>query len=558
MVRPSWELVEQSRAESVQQVLEILLRNRGLGPSFLTCSLKDLEPHLNMCGMSEGAALMARHLFKGHKVVLVADYDCDGVTSAAQMSLFLRDIGYTNYEVVIPCRSEGYGMPERAVEENSDARLFVLLDCGTSDVKSIAKASATNADTLVIDHHEVPEGGPAPATIFINPKQPGCPSQFKEFSSAGLTLLFLTRLRKAINGRFPTPRLGAKYLSLATVGTVADIVPLLDGNRILVRSGLRYLNASSYPPLRGVVQASGLSGKTLTAGHIGYYVGPRINAAGRVADARIAYDLLTADQPEEILRLARELNRLNAMRQAEEDAVLRQVRERFDKGKAGRRTLVMGGPAWHAGVVGVVAAKVQQELLYGPAIILSMDEANGQARGSGRSIPGFDIHAAVKKCDDLLLKWGGHKMAVGMTVALDRMDEFADRFEEVAREYPANLFVPKAKADMELDLDLVSDELVGLLKDMEPHGMGNPTPVFAARGIRVSIQKTFGREQGHLRLVAGGRIDAVFWKGVRHYQARPWHADDFLDIVFQVEWDDYRRKPLLNVKDIGNLFGKTN
>jgi single-stranded-DNA-specific exonuclease len=504
--------------------------------------------------MDEGAALMASHLAKGHKVVVAADYDCDGVTSAAQMSLFLRDIGYTRFEVIIPRRSEGYGMPERAVEEHPDAGLFVLLDCGTSDLESISGASAAGADTLVIDHHELPEEGAAPATVLINPKQPGCPSRFKEFSSAGLTLLFLTKLRKAIEGRFVKPRLGGKYLSLAAVGTVADIVPLLEGNRILVRSGLRALNGSPHSPLQGVARTAGLTGKPLTAGHIGYYVGPRINAAGRVADARTAFDLLTAEQPGEIMRLARELNRLNQKRQAEEDAVLREVRDRFDKGQTGRRTLVMGDPRWHAGVVGIVAAKVQRELLHGPTIILSVDEANGVARGSGRSVPGYDIHGALKRCGDLLVKWGGHKMAVGLTVSLESLEPFAERFEQVAREYPATLFTPKAKADMELDLDLVTPELVGLLKEMEPHGMGNPTPVFAARGIRVSIQKAFGRDGDHLRLVAGGRLAAVFWQGARRFQAEPWGEQDLLDIVFHLEWDDYQRKPLLNIKDMGRLF----
>jgi single-stranded-DNA-specific exonuclease len=554
LIQPSWQLVRESKAGSTQQVVDVLLENRGVGPSFFNCSLTDLEPYLNICGMDEGAELMASHLINGHKVVLVGDYDCDGVTSVAQMSLFLKDIGYGNHEVIIPHRAEGYGMPAWAARKNPDAGLFVVMDCGTADVKPITEARQAGADCIVIDHHEVPKEGAAPATILINPKQPGCTSVFKEFCSAGLTLLFLTRLRKAIRGKFETPRLGGKYLSLATLGTVADIVPLLEGNRILVRTGLTSINRRTYSPLEQVVQVSGLSGKMLTAGHLGYYVGPRVNAAGRVADARVAFDLLVAEQPDEMGRLARELNHFNVRRQSEEESILKDVRQRFTDMRAQKRTLVMGDCGWSAGVVGIVAARIQRELHYGPAIIFSVDESGGVARGSGRSVPGFDLHGAVKCCEDLLLKWGGHKMAVGMTVSLDRLDEFAERFELVAGEYPAELFLPKAKVDMELDLHMVTPELVRLLKKLEPHGMGNPTPVFAARGTTVSVQKVFGKEGGHLRLLVGGRIGAVFWKGGFHRQSMRWHENELLDVVFQVEWDEFRRAPVLNVKDIGHLF----
>jgi single-stranded-DNA-specific exonuclease len=554
MIRVQWQVLEETQATSVEEVIEILLTNRGVAPSFLSCALKDLEPHLAMQGMDEGAELMARHLCAGHKIVLVGDYDCDGVTSVAQMSLFLRDIGYRNYEVVIPVRTEGYGMPERAVVDHPDARLFVIMDCGTLDVKAVTMARDLGADCIVIDHHEVPEEGLAPATVLINPKQRACLSPFKEFCSSGLTLLFLVRLRRAIQGHFSAPNLGGKYLALAAIGTVADIVPLVEGNRILTSCGLSCINKGTFMPVSRILDTAGLSGKTLTAGHIGYYVGPRINAAGRMAEARLAFDLLTAESSDEITRLTHELNRLNAARQHQEDVILKEIRQRFADEREGKRTLVMGDPKWAAGIIGIIASRIQQELRFGPTIVFFMDEQKGIARGSARSIPGFDIHAALGGCSDLLLKWGGHKMAAGMTVSLDLFEAFARRFEEVAQQHPADVFVPKGKIDAFLDIDLVSRKLLDGLKQLEPHGPGNPTPVFAARNIRVSIQKAFGRDQNHLRLRVGNGIGGIFWRGVRHYESGQWRDGEYVDVVFQVEWDDYSKKPVLNIKDIGHLF----
>lgn len=555
MIRTKWQLLEETRPTSVQEVMEILLKNRGVGHSFLCCALKDLEPYMTAIrGMDEGAELMAKHLSAGHKIILVGDYDCDGVTSTAQMSLFLRDIGYSSYDVVIPVRAEGYGMPERAVREHPEADLFVIMDCGTLDVTPITMARSRGADCIVIDHHEVPTEGLAPASILINPKQPGCISRFKEFCSSGLTLLFLVSLRKALQGSFSSPNLGGKYLALAAIGTVADIVPLVEGNRILTKCGLSCINKGAYMPIRRILDSAGLSGKTLTAGHMGYYVGPRINAAGRMADARTAFDLLMAEDQQEIKRLAQELNRLNALRQHQEDTILGEIRERLTGEDAGKRTFVMGDPKWAAGIIGIVASKIQQELRFGPTIVFSIDEATGIARGSARSVPGFDIHAALGECGDLLMKWGGHKMAAGMTIALDLIQAFANRFEEVALQHPPEIFIPKGKIDARLDIDLVSPSLLEALKQLEPHGMGNPSPTFVAQKTRVTIQKAFGRDQSHLRLNLGNGTSGIFWKGVRHYQSGHWRDGDLADVIFQVEWDDYYRKPVLNIKDLGHLL----
>jgi single-stranded-DNA-specific exonuclease len=548
---PRWEISFKEPVRSVPDVVRVLLENRGIEGSSLQQSLKDLESHLCILGLEEGAELMARHLRAGHKIVLTGDYDCDGVTSVAQMALFLRDIGYSNFEVIIPSRSEGYGIPMRAVKEHSDASLFVALDCGTQDVEPISMAVEMGADCIVIDHHEVPLKGVAPATVLINPKQATCTSLYKEFCSSGLTLLFLAKLRRALGESAREISLGGKYLALASIGTVADLVPLTSGNRILTQYGLKSINARSYPPLEQIALSAGLAGKVVTSGHLGYYIGPRINAAGRMAEATIAFELLLCERPEDIARLAQDLNRLNVQRQEEENRILETIRIRILRDDPGRRTVVLGDKDWAAGVIGIVASKVQQELHYGPTVILSFDEEAGLARGSARSIPGFDIHKALKACEDVLVRWGGHKMAAGMTISLNRVDEFAERFEAVAWEWRPEVFIPRRQVDMILDLSLVSKSLCEALKELEPHGLGNPAPTFGAAGVHIEGFKTFGKDRAHLRLRANG-VQAICWRGAKRLENL--REGQRLDLVFQLEWDSYSNGPLLNIKDLGEFF----
>jgi single-stranded-DNA-specific exonuclease len=553
MIRGQWEITGKSKPTSADGILEVLLQNRGLDSSFLNGNLKDLEPHLFMSGMDEGAALMAKHLAAGNRIVLIGDYDCDGVTSVAQFVHFLKTIGYDRYEVVIPQREEGYGVPLRAIHLNPEASLFVATDCGTHDVPSVSAALDLGADFIVIDHHEVSENRVAPATVLINPKQPSCPSPFKDFCASGLTLLFLARLRRALDGKFPLPRLGGRYLSLAALGTVTDLVPLVGANRILTKNGLASMNTKAYLPINKLVEAAGLSGKVLTAGHISYYLGPLINAAGRMAQAGLALDLLVAEREEHAGELARQLNRLNAGRQHQEEQILSRVRERYAlEEHAMRRTLIMGDPEWPHGLVGIIASRIQQELHYGPTIVFSIDDKTGLARGSARSIPGFDIYSALKSCKPLLLKWGGHKMAAGMTFEQRSLGAFSKRFEEVANTYPAQIFIPRRKVDVEIDLDLVSPQLFSTLQKLEPHGPGNPLPTFAARNIQVTVRKLFGRERKHLRLNLNNRVDGIFWRG-EQYLPKDLPNNVPMDLIFQIQWDDFHGRPVLNLKDMGRV-----
>lgn len=553
--RTKWEVLTAGNPSTIEEVIESLLKNRRVDRNFLDGALEDLEAHLAIRGMHEGAELMARHIRRGSKIVLVGDYDCDGITSLAQLSLFLREVNHKRFEALIPRREEGYGIPARVLSEHPDLDLLVALDCGTQETVSIGEVRSRGADCIVIDHHEVADMGTAPANVLINPKHPTCPSSFKEFATAGLTLIFLAQLRKTLaNGGSPKPSLGGKYLALSAVGTVADLVPLVSGNRIIARHGLKSLNGRTFPPLNRIIEVAGLGNRTLTAGHLSFSIGPRINAAGRVADPLIAYDLLTARDDDKVRRLTAEVNRLNSIRQHQEEQILNEVRVRHSLMPSGRRTLVMADPSWPHGLVGIIASRIQQEMHYGPVVILSVDEARGTARGSARSVPGFDMHSALGQCSGHFIRWGGHKMAAGLTLEIDEIEAFTEDFEQLARTAPAEDFIPRGRIDVILDLGLVGSDLYEAMKLLEPHGPGNPLPVFGARNVRPTFVRAFGKDRDHFSVEIGRGLYGILWRGGRKAPPGRFNGVETMDLAFSLDWDHISGRTVLNIKDFGNLL----
>ena len=553
--RARWKVISPKTPSTVEEVVPILLENRNVDSSFLNGSMGDLETFLDTRGMKEGATLMSRHLRRGNQIVLIGDYDCDGITSLAQMALFLRDIGYSPYDVVIPHRNEGYGFPLRALEEHPRAKLYVALDCGTSDADVIEEARSRGADVIVLDHHEVPGQGAAPASVLINPKQPQCSSSFKQFASAGLTLLFLAQLRRVLPQAFPPPALNGKYLTLAALGTVADVVPLLDANRILVQGGLKCLNGRSFEPMNALMRQAGLWNRpALYAGDLAYYLGPRINVAGRMDEPLLAYELLMSRSSREAAPLARRLHELNALRQKKEESILRSIATGLKARQAAGRTLVLGDPSWPHGLVGILASRLQRDLHYGPTVIFAIDEKKGVAKGSARSVPGVNIYEALRECADVMLKWGGHEQAAGMTIEAHRLEEFALRLEEVIQAYPHHHFIPEKKVDAIIGMDLISPALLEALEPLKPHGMGNPAPTFGIQGASIHRARPFGQEGHHLRLKLDGGLSAIFWRGSELFEHHSMNDGGPQDLAFQVERDPFQGKPVLNLKDLGRLF----
>lgn len=547
-----WKMLSDRIPRSIEEVVEVLLENRNLeSVSFLDSKLSDLQAYLNILNLDEAAQKTVEHLSRQHHVLLIGDYDCDGISAAALLSLFLRDIGYCRFDVILPTREEGYGIPARAVSDFGDTDLVITMDCGTMEVEPVAALRANGSDVIVLDHHEVSEQEQAPATILVNPKQPGCPAPFREPCSAGLVLLFLTRVRRYLNGQSPRPKLDGRYLALAALATVADMVPLVEANRIIVQAGLRALNQGKTPALEQLRNSAGLSQQELKASHIAFQLAPRINAAGRLADPLLAYDFLMAQDESYAALLAGKLEQLNLERRRLEREAIAEIERRLEREGyryGERRSLVLGDSKWNPGLVGILASRVQQRLHYGPVIVCSYDRQLGLARGSARSVPGFDLQQALAACDSLLTRWGGHKMAAGLSLPLENVAAFQKRFEQVARQSDPQFLVPEDRVDMELDPGLVSEGLLDALAALEPFGMGNPAPLFMARGKSISIRRTFGKQGMHLDLLVDGRIPAVFWNGASRAQRLLNEGQAIVDLVFDLDWDAYHKQPRLRIK----------
>ena len=556
--RVRWGIASPHKPGSPKEVLEILLAARGFDSAWLSAGLECLEDDARTIRNLDLAALtVADHLLKRDKIVLAGDYDCDGLTSIAQVALFLKRLGIRDFVAATPAnRAEGYGMPLEPVQANPDARLFLVFDCGSFDVEAVAAARRQGADVVVIDHHAIDDPSRlAPATVLVNPRHPECPSRFKDFATAGLVLLFLSRLRRALE-----PKLGrallidGDYVALAAVGTVADMMPLVAGNRALVRHGLEMLTRGRFLPLQALRAVAGLGGRPLKASHIGFQIAPRLNAAGRVGDAQTALSLLLADDPGEIEALARALDLLNRQRQQQVEeisvAMLGQVAALPE-----RSSVVLADESYPLGINGILAQHVVREVGR-PAVVLQILPEEGVATGSARSVPGVNLHAALCRCADLLDRWGGHAMAAGLSVPLERLEIFRERFESVVRESETEAHGGAEWADMELEPALVTPELLEALERLEPHGVGNPTPRFALRGQKITGVRTFGRgpRGPHLEIGLPAGLSAVRWQGGG---ACAWKAGDQLDLVCTFGWNDYQGCPQAIVQDFGpELFDR--
>jgi single-stranded-DNA-specific exonuclease len=574
--RTRWVLQTATKPRSVAETIELLLTNRGLDPGALVCRLDDLETHAHAIrNMGEAAELVARAIRAHQSIVLAGDYDCDGLTSLAQIALFLRAIGHDDFVAVTPAsRADGYGMPIEAVRANPGAALFIALDCGTFDVEAVTLARAQGADVVVIDHHEI-EGlaGLAPASVLVNPRHPECTAPFKEFATSGLVLLFLARLREALglrpangsesaaalqrptNGKASTAaapaqsmKLNGDYLALAAVGTIADMMPLRSANRTIVRHGLDALNRGAHPALQALRAVANLVGRPLNAGHIGFQIGPRLNAAARVADARIALDLLLTQDGREINRLANELDGLNRQRQQQVEEIMTRLADEL-AAMPERRTLVFADPDYPLGVNGILAQRAMREA-HRPAIFLQTFPDAGVATGSARSIPGFNLYSALHECADLLERWGGHAMAAGLTLRLANLATFRDRLEAIGQRSAPEIFTPTERVDVEIDASLVTRELLDALRSLEPHGMGNPSPKFGLRDQRIVACRRFGSgaHRDHLELTLPAKLRAVYWGGAKSFSPT---LGATVDLVCSLSWDDYRGATQLDVKDAG-------
>lgn len=513
--------------------------------AFLSDALTDLPDPFLMKGLSAAVERLAVAIARGDAVTLYGDYDVDGVTSTALLSTVLAQLGL-EVGTYIPHRlGEGYGLNLKAIERlaSEGTKLLVTLDCGITSHAEISRANAMGMDVIVVDHHAVPETMPQ-AVAVLNPLQPGCDYPTKWLCAGGVTFNLCMGLRKHLRERgFFTGRKEPnlrQHLDLVALATVADVVPLTQANRILVTHGLVELSRANRPGIRALKEVAGIAGEAVTSGHVGFRLGPRINAAGRLDDASVGLKCLLAPDLATALPLARALDSANAERQLIERAMLHEAIELASGAVArGARGLVLSSPQWHPGVVGIVASRLV-ERFHRPTVLIGVHE--GLGKGSARSIEGFHLYDALAASSRHLTRFGGHRAAAGLSIDPQRVPEFARDFEAVVSQRLAESdLVPRCRIDARVRLEEIDEGAVNALGRLAPFGMGNPEPVFAvshaAATGRTLENKTVG-EPGHLklRLSMAPALDVIAF---RQADKAPLTQGP-IDLAFKVGLDEFR------------------
>lgn len=527
-----------------------ILLNRGLATAddiqaFLDPSLERLNPPFGLPDLEAATARLGRAVRRREAVAVYGDYDADGLTATALLYQFFQELGLPCFAYIPDRLTQGYGLKTQGLKElAAQARLLVTVDCGISDAAQVAWAREQGLEVIITDHHEVPPELPE-ALAVVNPKRVGHDYPFGELAGVGVALLLALGVRAELRaeGWFRShrePNMRA-YLDLVALGTAADVVPLVGENRILVHQGLKVLEESRRPGIIALKEVVELEGKPISYQDVVFRLAPRLNAAGRMGQARCALELLLSDDLAQARVQARYLHNLNRQRQALEEEVLKQARKLIrQSGLESRPVLVLSKEGWHPGVIGIVAARLAEEY-YRPVALVSLE--NGRGRGSARSIEGFHLFQGLHACRQTLLKYGGHQAAAGFELAAENLSALQDLMEqafcEQLGEKPPR---PTLKVDAEAELGELDRAFYRHLETLRPFGPGNPMPVIVCLEVECLGSRVVGGKHLKVRLAQSGSIleaiafdqagshpmsgtlDVALGTRVSHYQGRT-HPD---------------------------------
>ncbi|MBM4264751.1 MAG: single-stranded-DNA-specific exonuclease RecJ [Deltaproteobacteria bacterium] len=510
---------------------------------FLSSSLRaDLPSPFEMADMKPAVARIVGALEKKEQIAIWGDYDVDGTTGASVLVSFLRELGAAPIYHVPHRIDEGYGLNTEGLRRLKDGGvdLVVTVDCGISNAHEVAAARAFGLDIVVVDHHQTPAELP-PAIAVVNPHRKDCAFPDKGLCAAGLAFYLVIGLRAKLREAGWFAQSGdpdiRRYLDIVTLGTIADMVPLKGVNRTLIKRGLVELAGSTRAGVVALKQVANIQNGSVTAGQVGFQLGPRINAAGRVDYGIKVVELLTTDSAETALRIAQELDENNRERRAIEAEVLSQAlaqaEERIDGGD--RYSLVLGGEGWHPGVLGIVASRIV-ERFHRPTVVVGIDGAMG--KGSARSIRGFHMVEAFRRCAEHLEKFGGHEYAGGLSVKAEKLPDFAEGFEIVARSCLApDDLSPLLEADAQLDLADIGLPLLQQLEILKPFGVGNPEPLFVTSQLEVCERKPFATGVRFRYRQNGRFINGVFFGDGDCLAGEPGSRVDVAHRLSENEWN---------------------
>ena len=541
---------ELAEALSLPEVACRLLLIRGYASAedaklFLRPRLDMLHDPLKFLSMDKAVDRLARAVRDQELVFIHGDYDVDGISSTTLLTRAIRVLGGKAMPFIPRRIEDGYDLSDAGVDAAiaAGAKVVVTCDCGTSAVSPVARLCKAGIDVIVTDHH-LPGGELPDCLAILNPKRTGCGYPDKDLAAVGVAFKLALALARAL-GRNENFIWG--MLDLVALATVADVAPLRGENRVFVRYGLKVLADTQNVGLRALIRAAGLSGKPLTAGRIGFILAPRLNAAGRLGHAIRGVELLLSENEHEANTIARELEELNNKRQELDHATLEQARERvLQLDLDDTFGIVLADESWHPGVIGIVASRLVEE--FGrPTVLIALSGDEG--KGSGRSISKFDLHGALGQSREFLLRFGGHRAAAGVTIARDKVNDFAARFNDVAKSLltPEDL-VPEIRVDLEVNIDGMDERLESLFRHFEPFGIGNPSPVLLARNVTLAAPpRLVGKDGLKVVLDMGtGSLDALGW-GFAH-RAAEFQAGSKVDIAFRLERDEYRGQSYLQAR----------
>ncbi|KUO59314.1 single-stranded-DNA-specific exonuclease RecJ [bacterium BRH_c32] len=542
---------------NISNSLAALLIQRGVtnffeAKSYFRPSLDLLHDPYLMDGMAIASARVLKALTDNEKICVYGDYDVDGTCSAALMYLFLKELGADVFTYIPNRITEGYGISKMSIDiiKEKNTSLIISVDCGITAVEEIVYGNELGIDTVVCDHHQAKDVLP-PAFAILDPIKPGCNYPFKHLSGAGVAF----KLARAVGARIGKKSLPLKYLDLVALAGAADIVPLVDENRTLVREGLDLINANPRPGILALLKSAKIEPGNLSAGQIVFTIAPRINAVGRLGDANRAVELFTTTDPKRAMELASVLEGENTARRRIDEKTfgeaLKLVEDEHDL--AADLGIVLHNNDWHPGVIGIVASRLV-ERYHRPSVMLTT--IDGVAKGSARSIPGFNIYEALQACEHLLLQFGGHEAAAGLAVEIDKIDIFKTEFNiALKKSMTQKDVIPEISIDAKLVFSEITPKFFRILNQFSPFGPGNSKPVFLSEGVSLVYQP---------RIVGTNHLIATFKQngGDKVFDSIGFNLGDFiefidkdrdlLDIVYTLEiiTKDGKQFPQLRLKDI--------
>ena len=543
---------------SMSPILAQLLIHRGIttesaAKRFFRPQLSDLINPFLMKDMDIAVDRLNDAMGRKERILIYGDYDVDGCTAVALVYKFLQQF-YSNIDYYIPDRyDEGYGVSLKGIDfaHETGVKLIIILDCGIKAIKEIEYAKSLGIDFIICDHH-VPDDVMPPAVAILNPKRPDDPFPFKHLCGCGVGFKFMQAFAK--NNNIPFSRL-IPLLDFCAVSIAADIVPVIDENRILAFHGLKQLNTNPNIGLKSIIDICGLNGREISMSDIVFKIGPRINASGRMENGKLSVDLLVERDLGVALRMARHINEYNEQRKDIDKQMTEEANgivSRLESMKH-NSSIVLYDEDWKKGVIGIVASRLT-EIYFRPTVVLTRE--GELATGSARSVTGFDVYSAIKSCEDLLINFGGHTYAAGLTMKWENVKEFRDRFQKYVEEHISpELTEAILNIDAQIDFRDITKHLHADLKKFSPFGPSNPKPIFCTRQVYdYGTSKVVGREQEHIKLELVDSKSSNVMNGIAFGQSaasRYIKSKRSFDIAYTIEDNIFKKTQVqLQIEDI--------